>query len=91
MFDLLIWFDFSASSLSLVNVMRCTVCHQDYKQSDIIDNYFVKDTTEATSTSDEKAAQVCQNSWPHGRDGLYISVSTLMICRLLFGGISLKL
>lgn len=39
--------------------MRCTVCHQDYKQSDIIDNYFVKDTTEATSTSDEKAAQVC--------------------------------
>lgn len=44
--------------------MRCSVCHQDYKQSDIIDNYFVKDTTEATSTSDEKAAQVCQNSWP---------------------------
>ncbi|XP_019126517.1 E3 ubiquitin-protein ligase TRIM33 isoform X2 [Larimichthys crocea] len=43
----------------IVNVMRCTVCHQDYKQSDIIDNYFVKDTTEATSTSDEKAAQVC--------------------------------
>lgn len=38
--------------------MRCAVCHQDCKQSDIIDNYFVKDTTEATSTSDEKAAQV---------------------------------
>uniref|UniRef100_A0A7N8Y590 RING-type E3 ubiquitin transferase n=1 Tax=Mastacembelus armatus TaxID=205130 RepID=A0A7N8Y590_9TELE len=47
------------SLLCLVNVMRCSVCHQDYKQSDIIDNYFVKDTTEATSTSDEKAAQVC--------------------------------
>ncbi|XP_042347489.1 E3 ubiquitin-protein ligase TRIM33-like, partial [Plectropomus leopardus] len=43
----------------IVNVMRCSVCHQEYKQSDIIDNYFVKDTTEATSTSDEKAAQVC--------------------------------
>nr|XP_046252592.1 E3 ubiquitin-protein ligase TRIM33 isoform X2 [Scatophagus argus] len=43
----------------IVNVMRCAVCHQDYKQSDIIDNYFVKDTTEATSTSDEKDAQVC--------------------------------
>uniref|UniRef100_A0A3Q2ZTQ3 RING-type E3 ubiquitin transferase n=1 Tax=Kryptolebias marmoratus TaxID=37003 RepID=A0A3Q2ZTQ3_KRYMA len=43
----------------IVNVMRCSVCCQDYKQSDIIDNYFVKDTTEATSTSDEKAAQVC--------------------------------
>lgn len=54
---------FSVSFLSSVNVMRCSVCHQDYKQSDIIDNYFVKDTTEATSTSDEKAAQVCQNGW----------------------------
>uniref|UniRef100_A0A3Q2C8K6 RING-type E3 ubiquitin transferase n=1 Tax=Cyprinodon variegatus TaxID=28743 RepID=A0A3Q2C8K6_CYPVA len=43
----------------VLNVMRCSVCHQDYKQSDIIDNYFVKDTTEATSTSDEKTAQVC--------------------------------
>uniref|UniRef100_A0A8C2XSP2 Tripartite motif containing 33 n=1 Tax=Cyclopterus lumpus TaxID=8103 RepID=A0A8C2XSP2_CYCLU len=43
----------------IVNVMRCSVCHQDYKQSDIIDNYFVKDTTEATSASDNKAAQVC--------------------------------
>lgn len=41
--------------------MRCAICHQDYKQSDIIDNYFVKDTTEATSTSDEKAAQVPQS------------------------------
>lgn len=51
------------SLLSLVNVMRCSVCHQDYKQSDIIDNYFVKDTTEATSTSDEKAAQVCRHGW----------------------------
>ncbi|KAJ3586211.1 hypothetical protein NHX12_012611 [Muraenolepis orangiensis] len=43
----------------IVNVMRCTVCCQDYKQSDIIDNYFVKDTSEATSTSNEKSAQVC--------------------------------
>ncbi|XP_063741497.1 E3 ubiquitin-protein ligase TRIM33 isoform X2 [Eleginops maclovinus] len=43
----------------IVNVMRCAVCHQDYKQSDIIDNYFVKDTSEAPSTSDEKSAQVC--------------------------------
>ncbi|KAF6714508.1 E3 ubiquitin-protein ligase TRIM33 [Oryzias melastigma] len=43
----------------IVNVMRCSVCHQDYKQTDIIDNYFVKDTSEATSTADEKAAQVC--------------------------------
>lgn len=45
---------------SAVNVMRCFVCHKEYKQIDIIDNYFVKDTTEATSTSDEKSAQVCK-------------------------------
>ncbi|XP_029011428.1 E3 ubiquitin-protein ligase TRIM33 isoform X2 [Betta splendens] len=43
----------------IVNVMRCSVCHQDYKQSDIIDNYFVKDTTESTNTSNERTAQVC--------------------------------
>lgn len=71
--------------------MRCSVCHQDYKQSDIIDNYFVKDTTEATSTSDEKAAQVCQNNWPSGDDALYEGVSTsvhvgspLVSCFVLF-------
>uniref|UniRef100_A0A8C7JM60 RING-type E3 ubiquitin transferase n=1 Tax=Oncorhynchus kisutch TaxID=8019 RepID=A0A8C7JM60_ONCKI len=43
----------------IVNVMRCVVCCQDCKQSDIIDNYFVKDTTEASKTSDEKSAQMC--------------------------------
>uniref|UniRef100_A0A8C9TER2 RING-type E3 ubiquitin transferase n=1 Tax=Scleropages formosus TaxID=113540 RepID=A0A8C9TER2_SCLFO len=42
-----------------VNVMRCAVCHQDYKQSDLVDNYFVKDTSEASSSSDEKSTQVC--------------------------------
>ncbi|XP_047679026.1 E3 ubiquitin-protein ligase TRIM33 isoform X3 [Tachysurus fulvidraco] len=43
----------------IVNVMRCTVCYQDYKQIDMVDNYFVKDTTEASSTSTEKSTQVC--------------------------------
>uniref|UniRef100_A0A8C9WN74 E3 ubiquitin-protein ligase TRIM33 n=1 Tax=Scleropages formosus TaxID=113540 RepID=A0A8C9WN74_SCLFO len=43
----------------IVNVMRCAVCHQDYKQSDLVDNYFVKDTSEASSSSDEKSTQVC--------------------------------
>ncbi|GAA6100953.1 E3 ubiquitin-protein ligase TRIM33 isoform X1 [Tachysurus ichikawai] len=43
----------------IVNVMRCTVCYQDYKQIDMVDNYFVKDTTEASSTSTEKSMQVC--------------------------------
>ncbi|KAJ8371274.1 hypothetical protein SKAU_G00113020 [Synaphobranchus kaupii] len=43
----------------IVNVMRCTVCLQDYKQSDIVDNYFVKDTSEASGGSDENSSQVC--------------------------------
>ncbi|TRY82436.1 hypothetical protein DNTS_007886 [Danionella cerebrum] len=43
----------------IVNVMRCVICHQEYKQIDMVDNYFVKDTTEAASTSVENAAQVC--------------------------------
>ncbi|XP_042617701.1 E3 ubiquitin-protein ligase TRIM33 isoform X1 [Cyprinus carpio] len=43
----------------VVNVMRCTVCHQEYKQIDMVDNYFVKDTSEATSTSVENSTQVC--------------------------------
>src|SRR4029434_386724 len=37
---------------------RCAVCHQDYKQTDIVDNYFVKDTSEASNTSVENSGQV---------------------------------
>ncbi|XP_051964805.1 E3 ubiquitin-protein ligase TRIM33-like isoform X2 [Xyrauchen texanus] len=43
----------------IVNVMRCTVCLQEYKQTDMVDNYFVKDTSEATSNSVENSTQVC--------------------------------
>ncbi|XP_076133447.1 E3 ubiquitin-protein ligase TRIM33 isoform X2 [Alosa pseudoharengus] len=43
----------------IVNVMRCAVCHQEYKQIDIVDNYFVKDTSEASNTSVENSMQVC--------------------------------
>ncbi|XP_062855196.1 E3 ubiquitin-protein ligase TRIM33 isoform X2 [Trichomycterus rosablanca] len=43
----------------IVNVMRCTVCFQDYKQIDMVDNYFVKDSSEVSSTSTEKSTQVC--------------------------------
>ncbi|XP_023687160.1 E3 ubiquitin-protein ligase TRIM33 isoform X2 [Paramormyrops kingsleyae] len=43
----------------IVNVMRCTVCHQDYKQNDLVDNYFVKDTSEGSCGSDENSVQVC--------------------------------
>lgn len=42
--------------------MRCTVCHQEYKQIDMVDNYFVKDTSEATSTSVENSTQVSISS-----------------------------
>lgn len=59
--------------------MRCSVCHQDYKQSDIVDNYFVKDTTEATSTSDEKTAQVSPTSWFNGDYALYKCASTSVL------------
>lgn len=43
--------------------MRCTVCHQEYKQIDMVDNYFVKDTSEATSTSVENSTQVSIALW----------------------------
>lgn len=66
--------------------MRCSVCHQDYKQSDIIDNYFVKDTTEATSTSDEKAAQVYQASWFSDDNALYKHGSTTVLFCIYMGG-----
>ncbi|RXM95576.1 E3 ubiquitin-protein ligase TRIM33 [Acipenser ruthenus] len=42
-----------------VNVMRCPVCRQEFKQTDLVDNYFVKDTSEVSSRSDENSAQVC--------------------------------
>lgn len=50
------------SNPMLVNVMRCTVCYQDYKQIDMVENYFVKDTTEASSTSTEKSTQVRESA-----------------------------
>ncbi|XP_026865786.2 E3 ubiquitin-protein ligase TRIM33 isoform X2 [Electrophorus electricus] len=43
----------------IVNVMRCLVCYHEYKQTDMVDNYFVKDTTEVSSTSTQKSTQVC--------------------------------
>lgn len=43
----------------LVGVIRCPVCRQECRQIDLVDNYFVKDTSEAPSSSDEKSEQVC--------------------------------
>lgn len=43
----------------VVGVIRCPVCRQECRQIDLVDNYFVKDTSEAPSSSDEKSEQVC--------------------------------
>ncbi|XP_015197734.2 E3 ubiquitin-protein ligase TRIM33 isoform X2 [Lepisosteus oculatus] len=43
----------------IVNVMRCPVCRQEYKQTDLVDNYFVKDSSEVSNGSDENSTQVC--------------------------------
>ncbi|KFO98376.1 E3 ubiquitin-protein ligase TRIM33, partial [Calypte anna] len=42
-----------------VGVIRCPVCRQECRQIDLVDNYFVKDTSETPSSSDEKSEQVC--------------------------------
>ncbi|KAF3813286.1 hypothetical protein GH733_018450, partial [Mirounga leonina] len=42
-----------------LGVIRCPVCRQECRQIDLVDNYFVKDTSEAPSSSDEKSEQVC--------------------------------
>ncbi|XP_078273109.1 transcription intermediary factor 1-alpha-like isoform X2 [Rhinoraja longicauda] len=42
-----------------IGVIRCPVCHQECRQPDIIDNYFVKDTPEVPSSTDENFNQVC--------------------------------
>ncbi|KAL7985396.1 hypothetical protein Chor_003966, partial [Crotalus horridus] len=42
-----------------VGVIRCPICRQECRQIDLVDNYFVKDTSEAPSSSDEKTEQVC--------------------------------
>ena len=43
----------------VVGVIRCPVCRQECRQIDLVDNYFVKDTSETPSSSDEKSEQVC--------------------------------
>ncbi|OXB73664.1 UNVERIFIED_CONTAM: hypothetical protein H355_017086 [Colinus virginianus] len=42
-----------------VGVIRCPICRQECRQIDLVDNYFVKDTSETPSSSDEKSEQVC--------------------------------
>ncbi|KAM8973919.1 transcription intermediary factor 1-alpha isoform 2-T2 [Pelodytes ibericus] len=43
-----------------VGVLRCPICNQECAEKDIIDNYFVRDTTEVPSSTVEKPSQqVC--------------------------------
>uniref|UniRef100_A0A8C2Y2L5 RING-type E3 ubiquitin transferase n=1 Tax=Capra hircus TaxID=9925 RepID=A0A8C2Y2L5_CAPHI len=45
--------------LLTVGVIRCPVCSQECAERHIIDNFFVKDTTEVPSSTVEKSNQVC--------------------------------
>ncbi|XP_012500042.1 PREDICTED: E3 ubiquitin-protein ligase TRIM33 [Propithecus coquereli] len=47
----------SNGDIQQVGVIRCPVCRQECRQIDLVDNYFVKDTSEAPSSSDEKSEQ----------------------------------
>ncbi|KAK2539651.1 Trim24 [Columba guinea] len=53
-----------------VGVIRCPICGQEYAERHIIDNFFVKDTTEVPSSTVEKSNQVCtsceDNAEAHG-------------------------
>ncbi|XP_060269154.1 E3 ubiquitin-protein ligase TRIM33 isoform X7 [Ovis aries] len=49
----------SNGDIQQVGVIRCPVCRQECRQIDLVDNYFVKDTSETPSSSDEKSEQVC--------------------------------
>ncbi|XP_028930888.1 transcription intermediary factor 1-alpha isoform X1 [Ornithorhynchus anatinus] len=42
-----------------VGVIRCPVCSQECAERHIIDNFFVRDTTEVPSSTVEKSNQVC--------------------------------
>uniref|UniRef100_UPI00398F0D73 E3 ubiquitin-protein ligase TRIM33 isoform X2 n=1 Tax=Pristiophorus japonicus TaxID=55135 RepID=UPI00398F0D73 len=46
-------------TIQQVGVIRCPVCRQECRQIDLVDNYFVKDSTEGANNSDEKSCQVC--------------------------------
>ncbi|XP_039564098.1 transcription intermediary factor 1-alpha [Passer montanus] len=53
-----------------IGVIRCPICGQECAERHIIDNFFVKDTTEVPSSTVEKSNQVCtsceDNAEAHG-------------------------
>ncbi|XP_025054712.1 transcription intermediary factor 1-alpha isoform X1 [Alligator sinensis] len=49
----------SCRAESKVGVIRCPICGQECAERHIIDNFFVKDTTEVPSSTVEKSNQVC--------------------------------
>ncbi|XP_007907565.2 E3 ubiquitin-protein ligase TRIM33 isoform X1 [Callorhinchus milii] len=48
-----------APVIQQVGVIRCPVCRQECRQIDMVDNYFVKDSSETGNSSNEKSYQVC--------------------------------
>lgn len=46
-------------AIQQVGVIRCPVCRQECRQIDLVDNYFVKDSTDGSNNSDENSCQVC--------------------------------
>ncbi|NXW93149.1 TIF1A factor, partial [Alopecoenas beccarii] len=60
----------AALNCTPVGVIRCPICGQEYAERHIIDNFFVKDTTEVPSSTVEKSNQVCtsceDNAEAHG-------------------------
>nr|XP_056702598.1 transcription intermediary factor 1-alpha-like [Euleptes europaea] len=49
----------SAPPCKPVGVVRCPICGQEFAERHIIDNIFVKDTTEVPSSTVEKSYQAC--------------------------------
>uniref|UniRef100_A0A8C6UXN7 RING-type E3 ubiquitin transferase n=1 Tax=Neogobius melanostomus TaxID=47308 RepID=A0A8C6UXN7_9GOBI len=45
----------------LVGAVRCPVCKQECWEIDVLDNFFVKDSAEAPSSTMEKNSQVCMS------------------------------
>ncbi|XP_018424979.1 PREDICTED: E3 ubiquitin-protein ligase TRIM33 isoform X1 [Nanorana parkeri] len=49
----------SNGDIQQVGVIRCPVCRQECRQIDLVENYFVKDTSDSPNSTDEKSEQVC--------------------------------
>lgn len=50
-----------ADNSKLLGAIRCPVCRQECWEIDVLDNFFVKDSAEAPSSTMEKTSQVCMS------------------------------